>query len=296
MRLITFIIPEEELARLGFSLSHEDINVDEDLPNFFEALKLRHADQIICEYNNMKERYGLEIEDADVIAKLEKIESPPKYIQGTPWYYPLANLDYCERFVYFNAMIKDRTEFIKDLNPDKNVQSDFSVLLLNLSAIPDEIVQQFHNGISGSDFQEEFLEAVKRYRKKFERRFGSKWEYQNKNNVKRYLSFKRKRQGQMLNPSYQLGKPYPKLVNLDASYYVSEGNKSRDGSSDAFAGNTKDGTTAMSGFLSPGTANHDFSQRGGTLRGAISSASNAFGSGAGAQPGPSGGSIIDEAD
>ena len=92
-------------------------------------------------------------------------------------------------------MIKDRTEFIKDINSDKNVQSDFAVLLLNLSAIPDEIVQQFHNGINGPDFQEEFLEAVKRYRKKFERRFGSKWEYQNKNNVKRYLSFKRKRQG-----------------------------------------------------------------------------------------------------
>lgn len=104
-------------------------------------------------------------------------------------------MDYCERLVYYNPMIKDRIEFIKDLNPDKNVQSDFAVLLLNLSAIPDEIIQQFHNGISGSDFQEEFLEAVKRYRKKFERRFGSKWEYQNKNNVKRYLSFKRKRQG-----------------------------------------------------------------------------------------------------
>lgn len=80
MRLITFIIPEEELARLGFTLSHEDINVDEDLPNFFEALKLKHADQIICEYYNMKERYGLEIEDADTIAKLEKTVCPEKYI------------------------------------------------------------------------------------------------------------------------------------------------------------------------------------------------------------------------
>jgi len=138
--LINFLVPEEELARLGFTLSHEDINVDEDLPNFFEALKLRHADQVIEEYKNMKERYGLEIEDADVIARLEKIESPPKFIQGTPWYNPLANLDYSERLVYYNAMIKDRTEFIKDLNPDKNVQSDFTVLLLNLSAIPDEIV------------------------------------------------------------------------------------------------------------------------------------------------------------
>lgn len=38
-------------------------------------------------------------------------------------------------------MIKDRTAFIKDLNDDKSVQSDFVVLLLSLSYIPDEIVQ-----------------------------------------------------------------------------------------------------------------------------------------------------------
>lgn len=82
------------------------------------------------------------------------------------------------------------------------VQSDFCVLLLNLSAIPDEIVHQFTQGLNNNSFQEEFLEAVIRYRKKFERRFGVKWEYQNHNNVKRYLSFKRKRQGYQLNPSY----------------------------------------------------------------------------------------------
>lgn len=200
-------------------------------------------------------------------------------------------MDYCERFVYISASVKDRVEFIKDLNEDKNIQSDFVVLLLNLSAIPDEIVQQFHSGINGPDFQQEFLEAVKRYRKKFERRFGMKWEYQNKTNVKRYLAFKRKRQGQMLNPSYQVGKQYPKLVNLDQSYYISEGNKSRDGSTDAFTGVKPDGSsmTQMTGLLSPGTANADLSQRG-TLRGALSQ--NAFASGA--LGGPSGGSIIDD--
>ena len=118
-----------------------------------------------------------------------------------------------------------------------------------------------------------------------------KWEYQNKTNVKRYLAFKRKRQGQQLNPSYQVGKQYPKLVNLDQSYYVSEGNKSRDGSTDAFTGVKPDGgSSSMTGFLSPGTATQDFSQRG-TLRGALSQ--NAFASGVNPN-GPSGGSIIDD--
>lgn len=44
LRIITTIVPEEELARLGFSLTQDEISVDEDLPNFFEALKLKHAD------------------------------------------------------------------------------------------------------------------------------------------------------------------------------------------------------------------------------------------------------------
>ena len=167
-------------------------------------------------------------------------------------------------------MIHDRTEFIKDLNEDKNIQSDFCVLLLNLSAIPDEIVQQFHSGINGADFQEDFLASVKRYRKKFERRFGNKWEFQNRNNIKRYIAFKQKRQGVHLNPSYQVGKNYPKLVNLDHSFYVSENNKSRDNSTDAFTG-MKFGDQTGSGFLSPGS---DFLSGRGNLRGLLSQ--NAF--------------------
>lgn len=172
------IIPHEILHRFGFHQETVVMSVDEDLPNFFEAIKLQQADQIVAEYHNIKDRYGLEIEDAHVIEKLEKVSIPENSIQGTPWYNILSNLDYCERFNYINAMVKDRVEFIKDINMDKNVQSDFVVLLLNLSAIPDEIVHQFHGtGINTNSFADEFLAAVMRYRKKYEKRFGIKWEY-----------------------------------------------------------------------------------------------------------------------
>lgn len=46
------------------------------MPNFFEAVKLAQADDIVAEYHNIKTRFGLEIEDADVIAKLERIKVP----------------------------------------------------------------------------------------------------------------------------------------------------------------------------------------------------------------------------
>lgn len=97
-----------------------------------------------------------------------------------------------------NPVIQDRTDFVKDVNPDKNVQSDFLVILLNLSAIPDEVFQQFSSGIGvdNPNFQEEFLATFERYRQKFERRYGTKWEFQNQYNVRRYIAYKRKRQGQ----------------------------------------------------------------------------------------------------
>lgn len=67
LKIITTLIPEETLSRLGFTLTHEEISVDEDLPSFFEAVKLRHANQVLSEFYNIKNRYGLEIEDIDVI-------------------------------------------------------------------------------------------------------------------------------------------------------------------------------------------------------------------------------------
>lgn len=157
LHVIFAVVSEETLARFGFTLEKERISVDEDLPNFFEAIKLRQADEIVSEYYNIRNRYGLEIEDADVIKRLERIQIPEKSIQGTPWYNPLTNTDYTERFNFYGAHIKDRAAFIKDNNKDKVVQSDICVLLSNLSAIPDEIIQSFGLDVNNYQFQPDFL-------------------------------------------------------------------------------------------------------------------------------------------
>lgn len=49
-------------------------------------------------------------------------------------------------------MIKDRTRYIRDINKDKNIQSDLCVLLLNLCDIPDEILHIFGKGINNINF------------------------------------------------------------------------------------------------------------------------------------------------
>lgn len=63
MIILQKAIPDSVLQKLGFTLSQDDIIVDEDLPNFYTSIKLKQADQIIMECDNVKTNYGLEIED-----------------------------------------------------------------------------------------------------------------------------------------------------------------------------------------------------------------------------------------
>jgi hypothetical protein len=41
LKAIKIIVPDEALARYGFGLAKDTIDVDEDLPYFYEAIKLR---------------------------------------------------------------------------------------------------------------------------------------------------------------------------------------------------------------------------------------------------------------
>ena len=46
------------LTRWGYTLSRTQISVDEDLPNFFKAVKLSDADWMVFENRNLRENYG----------------------------------------------------------------------------------------------------------------------------------------------------------------------------------------------------------------------------------------------
>jgi hypothetical protein len=53
-------------------------------------------------------------------------------------------------------------------------QSDMLIILLNLSYIPDEVVQKI-NFTPG--WQKEFLENMEQYKEKFEKEHKKKWEF-----------------------------------------------------------------------------------------------------------------------
>jgi hypothetical protein len=78
-------------------------------------------------------------------------------MQGTPWYSILANPKYAFEFNYIGANVTEREKLIEDGKEDeedddgnmipeqvmiRGEQSDFIVVLLNLSCIPDSVVRK----------------------------------------------------------------------------------------------------------------------------------------------------------
>ena len=61
-------------------MSNKDIIVDEDLPNFFSAIKLSQADEVVLESRNCKRNYGIEIQDPRVVKILDETTMPKKAI------------------------------------------------------------------------------------------------------------------------------------------------------------------------------------------------------------------------
>lgn len=99
-------------------MARDELDVDEDLPNFFEALPIREATRMIAENEQMQEHYGFELIEADLINKMENVEWQENTIQGTPWYSLMSNPKYIEDFSYIGPHVKDRNKLLRDTDMD----------------------------------------------------------------------------------------------------------------------------------------------------------------------------------
>lgn len=61
------------LTKWGYTLTRTEIVVDEDLPNFFEAIKLSDADWMVYENKNLRENYGFSMIQQDVEMRLDNL-------------------------------------------------------------------------------------------------------------------------------------------------------------------------------------------------------------------------------
>lgn len=134
---------KKPLKKYGFSFSSNKIDVDENLPNFFNAIRLSEADWIVEENKYYNERYGLKFIDKDLQDKLDDTKIAKKPIQGIHWYNVLANPAYIQDFAYISCSIPDRSDYIVDDDSDEdndNEQSDMTKIVLNLAYVDDRHV------------------------------------------------------------------------------------------------------------------------------------------------------------
>lgn len=76
----------EKLSKIGFGMNRKQMQVDEDLPNFFSVVKLEDREKMIKMYDNMKVNFGFETTDPDTIKSLKDAPYPEYTMVGTPWY------------------------------------------------------------------------------------------------------------------------------------------------------------------------------------------------------------------
>jgi len=143
--VVQIVIPQELLLKWGFSMSQEEMEVDEDLPNFFTALMISEADKILAENKQMMTEFGFELSESWLVEKLENTTWPEKSISGTPWYAIMCNPFYVESFAWLGPHVKDRELYIKDVYNEVEIahhQSDVVSVLMNLGAIPDAVASK----------------------------------------------------------------------------------------------------------------------------------------------------------
>jgi hypothetical protein len=119
------------------------LNVDENLPFFFTALKLKDADWLLQEHNNLSDNYGIDIISKKIARTLDTVGTPKKAITGIPYYIVLANPLYYRDFQYICCDVPDRDQLIKDDDDDDEndcEQSDLVSILLNMAYIPEEVI------------------------------------------------------------------------------------------------------------------------------------------------------------
>ena len=136
----------ETLSKWGFVISSNTIEVDENLPNFFTAVKLSDCDWLVKENDYVKENYKFAFANESVVRKLDDFKLPKKPISGIAWYNLLANPAYVRGFNYISVDVTDREDLIVDGDSEEGndcEQSDMVSILINLAYVKQEAARTF---------------------------------------------------------------------------------------------------------------------------------------------------------
>jgi len=151
----------ETLKSWGFTLSSNQIEVDENLPNFFEAVKLKDADWIVKENRYYREKYGFSFVRRRVEERLDDWKTAKKPISGIAWYNLLANPKYVRDFNYIPTDVGDDREDLivdgDDAEGNDCEQSDMVSILVNLAYVTPHVAAKFR---FAPGYSESFINAM----------------------------------------------------------------------------------------------------------------------------------------
>lgn len=153
---------KKTLKSWGFSFGGRKINVDENLPPFWKALRYSDADWIYQEHKYLRRNYQTGMIDAYAMKQLDESGIAKKTIVGVPYYFILANPRYFQDFQYICCNVPNRENLIVDDDENEGndqEQSDMVSIVLNLAFFPDDAANQFK---FAAGFSKPFVEAIKK--------------------------------------------------------------------------------------------------------------------------------------
>ena len=137
----------DQMKKWGYVISSKVLTVDENLPNFFSAVKISDKDWFVKESRYFREHYKFTFANKAVVDRLADDKNcPKKPIQGVPFYNILCNPSYTSDFCYVTCSVDNRSDFIVDNDDNEdndNEQSDMVALLINLAYVRVDVAKKF---------------------------------------------------------------------------------------------------------------------------------------------------------
>ena len=129
------------VARWIPSIKVGELEIDEDLDNYFNTLDDHDRNWSIKEEENARETLKMKILDDETLTKLRATKMEKSHMKGVHCYDILANPLYLDDFQYFSCSMDNRADYIIDDDEDEgndNAQSDLVKMVLNLAFLTEE--------------------------------------------------------------------------------------------------------------------------------------------------------------
>ena len=152
LALSTLVLKEEQLQFLGFQMYRDSIEIDEELPSFFQALPESYLERLKIQQLYIEQSYRFNVMTRNFLDELDEAmlwaeSSDDRKIVNIPWYNIQYVPHYMQAFAWIGPWVYGRDIILQEkCHWDEDMlihryQCDFVTIFLNLSAIPRECIQ-----------------------------------------------------------------------------------------------------------------------------------------------------------